>query len=185
MTYAKTIVVKFFSATYARLVALVWSVVFCCPLLFLIHYILNDYAIYNDITLLPDVLMHDYIGLVLLALLVLYGWGLFKILKKYRQHKHDKSNCDKIYLAKLKEKITLRKNYKVTSRTKQLVGFDLKDSYLNSYAYFQWQFISENGQFIFLFNADGWMNRFAFKLYYKKNKQIEVSVNEAAGAAFI
>jgi hypothetical protein len=185
MTYAKTIVVKFFPAAYARLIVLTWSIVLCCPILFLIHYILNDYAIYNDITLLPDVLMRDYIGFVLLAVLVLYGLALFKTLKKYRLHKRDKNNCDKIYLAHLKEKKTLRKKYTVTDHIPQLFGFDRKDTYTNSYAYQQWQFISENGQLLFLLNADGWLKNLAFKLHFKENMLVEVHVNDDQDIAYI
>jgi hypothetical protein len=185
MTYAKTIVVKFFPATYALLVAMAWSIVFIYPILFLIRNILNDYAVYKEIASLPDVFMRDYIGFVLLAVVVLYGWILFKILKKFRQHKCDKNNCNKVYLAQFKEKNTLRKKYVVTNRIPQLFGFDLKDTYTNSYAYHQWRFVSENGQLLFLFDADWFMKNIAFKLYFKENKSIEMFVEEDKGIAYI
>jgi hypothetical protein len=185
MACAKTIDIKFFPATYVRLIVLAWSIVLSFPILFLIHFILNDYAIYNDIASLPDVLMRDYVGFVLLAVVVLYGWMLFKIFKKYLKHKRDKNNCDKICLTLLKEKITLRKKYTVINRIPQLFGFDFKDTYTNSYAYKQWQFITENGQLLFLLDADGWLKNLAIKLYFKENMSVEVFVDDNQDIGYI
>jgi hypothetical protein len=185
MAGAKTIDIKFFPATYVRLIVLAWSIVLSFPILFLIHYILNDYAIYNDVASLPDVLMRDYIGVVLLAVVVLYGWILFKVLKKYRQHKRDKNNCDKICLTLLKEKKTLRKKYTVTDHIPQLFGFDRKDTYTNSYAYQQWCFVSENGQNLFQFDADGLLKNIAFKIYFKENTPLEIAMNDGNDIGYI
>ncbi len=182
---AKTIDIQFYNATYLQLKLLLFTIIFSIPIIYLVDYILKDYTIDNTVKSLLDAFMRDYIGFVLLAILFLYGWILFKMIEKYRKHKQAKTNYSKTYLAHLKAKVTLRKKYVVNTRTEQMTGFDLRESYTNSYAYCQWQFISENGQFVFVLDEIGWIKQLAFKLYYKKNKQIEVAVDETETHGFI